>query len=165
MKHLGRFLVAGAAVVLLSLSASPASANPAPTELDSIVNLALGGRGTDLEPAAAQCELYATKPNYSGGVITGTGGFKSCSVPPVACAFDVTLQLYLPGPGTWADAAESGRKYLCPPPLRSASASVRDCEIQPVQYAYRTQTTGSISDEDGHASGVAYSPILYLSCL
>lgn len=68
------------------------------------------------------CTLFANKPNYSGGKITGTGGISGCvSSTPDACASEVDLELYLPGPDEWTMAAPSSRQLKCPPPARSTT--------------------------------------------
>ncbi|MEU6175829.1 hypothetical protein ABZ832_28465 [Streptantibioticus parmotrematis] len=118
------------------------------------------------KPNDAECNLFANKPNYSGSTITGTGGILSCSGDYAACASEITLQVYLPGPGLWEPAAASVRQSLCPPPARSSTAYDRNCEKQPETYAYRVETVGTVTTAGGGTgSKVFYGSQLNVACL
>lgn len=110
------------------------------------------------------CAGFSNKPNYSGGVITGTGGILSCSPhAPSACASETTLELWLSGPQMWTAVGASPRQTLCPPPARSTTARA-ECTVQPVQYTYRTETLVTVVY--GNSASDAYpSDQLNLSCL
>ncbi|MFG2463604.1 hypothetical protein ACGFWE_42120 [Streptomyces sp. NPDC048523] len=82
------------------------------------------------------CALFANKPNYSGGKITGTGGISGCA------------------PST-PDAGSSARQHNCPPPARSTTAPV-NCDSTSTTYSYRTVTLATIVHE-GTDSGTATS--------
>ncbi|MEU3341940.1 hypothetical protein [Streptomyces sp. NPDC006668] len=117
----------------------------------------------DSANAEISCDLFASKPNYSGGKITGTGGISSCSGgTPLACNSEVDLQIYLSGPG-WTTAAASGRQYKCPPPARSTTASL-SCKSSDETYSYRSETLGTITAQST-SSGVVTSPALNVKCL
>ncbi|MDT9701114.1 hypothetical protein [Streptomyces sp. P17] len=109
------------------------------------------------------CTLFANKPNYSGGRITGTGGISGC-VPstPDACASETEVEVYLSGPG-WQTAAQSPRQYKCPPPARSTTAAL-SCDPISTTYSYRTVTLGTIVHE-GTDSGTSTSTVLNVKCL
>ncbi|MEU5893087.1 hypothetical protein ABZ835_40570 [Streptomyces sp. NPDC047461] len=110
-----------------------------------------------------KCALFANKPNYSGSRITGTGGISGC-VPeaPDACASEVDLEFYLPGPG-WVTAAASARQTKCPPPARSTTAALA-CDSTADTYSYRSVTLGTIV-HDGTSSNTATSAVLNVKCL
>ncbi|MCX5357345.1 hypothetical protein OG864_00935 [Streptomyces sp. NBC_00124] len=108
------------------------------------------------------CALFASKPNYSGSKITGTGGISGCTGTPDACASEVDLEVYLSGPG-WVTAATSARQLKCPPPARSTTASL-SCDSSASTYSYRTVTLGTIV-HDGTDSNTATSAVLNVKCL
>ncbi|MFF3920580.1 hypothetical protein ACFYZB_45765 [Streptomyces sp. NPDC001852] len=110
------------------------------------------------------CDLFANKPNYSGGKITGTGGISSCSPhTPFSCSSEADLQIYLTGPGRWETQAASPRQHSCPPPARSTKAS-SSCDPSSTTYSYRTETLGTIYYGET-SSGTAYSNVLNVKCL
>ncbi|MGW2240793.1 hypothetical protein [Streptomyces sp. NPDC001759] len=107
--------------------------------------------------------MYASKPNYSGSKITGTGGISSCEPStPDACSSEADVEVYLSGPG-WVTAAASSRQHKCPPPSRSTTASL-SCDPSSETYSYRTVTLGAIVHE-GTDSGTATSTTLKVKCL
>ncbi|GGY34847.1 hypothetical protein GCM10010384_47360 [Streptomyces djakartensis] len=110
------------------------------------------------------CTLFANKPNYSEGKITGTGGISGCAPStPDACASEADLELYLPGPDEWTTVAASSRQHRCPPPARSTTAAL-SCDSTSTTYIYRTKTLGTIVHE-GTDSGTATSRTLHVRCL
>lgn len=157
-----------AALVALTQSAGVASADPAPPGASTPHNspmLTVHETKAGASPTVAICEMFANKPNYSGSIITGTGGIKSCSGDPVTCIHEVTLEVYLT-PG-WTPAASSGPpKGGCPPPARSSITHNYDCEHQPTTYSYRTETLGSMVDAEGqHDSHPSAGAVLNVACL
>ncbi|MFI2765531.1 hypothetical protein ACH5A3_43140 [Streptomyces echinatus] len=110
------------------------------------------------------CDLFANKPNYSGGKITATGGISSCSPhTPFSCSSEADLQIYLTGPGRWVVHAAGARQHSCPPPARSSKASF-DCDPSSTTYSYRTETLGTIYYGET-SSGTAHSNVLNVKCL
>lgn len=160
------------AMITLSLVTSAvlvgntASAEPAPPE-ESQANpeVTLAVSGDEQSPAdTVICDLYASKPNYSGGKITGTGGIRSCTPhAPYSCNSEDDVQLYLTGPGTWTTVASSPRQYNCPPPSRSTTATL-SCDSTSATYSYRTFVVGSIFYGTTD-SGTATSSVLNVKCL
>nr|ANO42848.1 hypothetical protein A8713_037030 [Streptomyces sp. SAT1] len=98
--------------------------------------------------------------------MTGTGGIKTCSGGPVACASQVDLEYYNEFSSRWMTTGTKSQAQ-CAPPLRSSTAAANcihhsDDDTLP----YRTTTYGTfVSAGGGHASGVANSPVLYLACV
>ncbi|UUU32290.1 hypothetical protein JIX56_21585 [Streptomyces sp. CA-210063] len=171
MKHgsRARMLARTGAVVLLAPAfalaiGSGAMAEPAPPS-EQIGNPEVTLR-VEESPDAAEaitCQIFANKPNYSGGKITGTGGLSSCAGgTPLACNSEVDLQIYLSGPG-WTTAGASPRQHRCPPPARSTTASV-SCESTSQTYSYRSQTLGTIT-AGSTDSDTATSSTLNVKCL
>jgi hypothetical protein len=112
------------------------------------------------------CTLIAAKATYSGGVVTGTGGIKSCAPhAPDACRSEVDVMWYNPGPGVWSVVGSGPTQYNCPPPYRSSKASVRcDSGTQIPNQQYRARTFGTIV-HGGTDTGFAHGEILTVRCL
>lgn len=157
-----------AALAALTQASGVASAAPAPPGASDPHNSAmLEVRETKAgaSPNVANCEMFANKPNYSGNVVTGTGGIKSCTGDPVSCTHEVTLEVYLT-PG-WTPAASSGPPVPgCPPPARSSITHNYNCKLQSSQYSYRTETLGTLVDAEGQTDSHPYvGAVLNVSCL
>jgi hypothetical protein len=161
---------AARSVIVLSLATSAAligngaSADPAPpSESKANPKVILEVGGVDSPEYVITCALFANKPNYSGGKITGTGGISGC-VPnaPDACASEADVEVYLSGPG-WTTAATSARQHKCPPPARSTTAKL-SCDPSSSTYSYRTVTLGTIVHE-GTDSNTSTSAVLNVKCL
>ena len=158
--------VIAAALSMLALGVNGAVADTAPP--GSYAAHEFGTITTKtVSPSAATCTLFSYKPLYSGSTITGTGGIVSCTGTPVAtCSSEAVLEVYLTGPQTWVAAGPDVRQGQCPPPARSSSSSVRNCEDQPQKYSYRTETIASVVDTNGQtAGGTLYSDQLNIACL
>ncbi|MCS0639784.1 hypothetical protein NX801_29935 [Streptomyces sp. LP05-1] len=111
-------------------------------------------------------EPYASKPLHSGSRITGAGGIRSCSSTPAACNSEVGVEFCNNLSRMWMTGGASPRRYRCPPPLRSATASTtRQGHAGDPDTAWRTVTVGSITSTScDTASGTAYSPVLSKPC-
>lgn len=160
--------VAGASLVgaaLLAFTAPTSQAAPPPNPGPPEVTLSV-----DASPspkAVITCTLYASKPNHSGSRITGTGGISACAGgTPSACNSEVDVQFYNKYSSQWMTGGSGPRQTLCPPPLRSSSASAT-CTNHPgdPNTAWRTVTVGSIVSSGGTDSGTAYSAVLYVPCV
>ncbi|MFG3353794.1 hypothetical protein [Streptomyces sp. NPDC048001] len=137
-------------------------APPAASKPKSGVTLTVGG-GESAQHIIT-CALFANKPNYSGGIITATGGMSGC-VPstPEGCASEVDLQVYLSGPGVWSTAAASTRQTRCPPPARSTTARM-NCDSDTTSWSYRTDTLASICHDGTTDSNTSTSAVLSVKC-
>ncbi|MFL4953025.1 hypothetical protein ACJ6WE_38375 [Streptomyces sp. MMS24-I31] len=142
-----------------------ASADPAPpwaSRANPEVTLQADGSGQRSAQDTVKCTLFANKPNYSGGKITGTGGISSCTPhAPYSCNSEDDVQIYLTA--GWTTAASSPRQYNCPPPSRSTTTSL-SCDSTSTAYSYRTLTVGSIFYGTTD-SGTATSSVLSVKCL
>ncbi|MFF3968074.1 hypothetical protein ACFYZI_41805 [Streptomyces griseorubiginosus] len=165
----GRRLASRSVIVLSLVTAAAlmgngASAEPAPpSESQANPEVSLNVGGAESPQHIITCALFANKPNYSGGKITGTGGISGC-VPsaPDACSSEADVEVYLSGPG-WVTAGASSRQHKCPPPARSSTATV-SCDPSSTTYSYRTVTLGTIVHE-GTDSNTATSNLLNVKCL
>lgn len=96
-----------------SVPTPPGTGNPTAT-------LTAGPAGSN---DVVTCDLVAQTPNYSGNVLTGVGGFKSCSPhAPYACHSEVDIWYYASNQGAWHYFAAGGQNNSCPPPYRSSIA-------------------------------------------
>ncbi len=121
----------------------------------------------DSSPAViTDCTFYASKPIHSGSRMAGTGGIKTCSGGPVASTSEVDLELYNEFSNRWMTIG-TARQPQCAPPLRSSTAA-QDCVHHPGDptAACRITTYGTMVSKGGsHGSGMANSPVLYVSCV
>ncbi|MGW3148827.1 hypothetical protein ACWDG1_29960 [Streptomyces sp. NPDC001177] len=153
-----------ACVVLVGGVAVADPAPPSATKAEPIVKLTAGGATGGSVQDTVYCDLFANKPNYSGGKITATGGISACHPhTPFSCSSEADLQIFLTGPGVWETHATSRRQHNCPPPARSSTASA-DCDPSSTTYSYRTETLGTIYYGET-SSGTAHSNVLNVKCL
>lgn len=160
-----RYLLVAALAATTAFAGSTASAEPAPPGASKANPKAtLAVKDAHSPKHVITCAMFANKPNYSGGKITATGGISGC-VPstPDACASEVDLELYLPGPDEWTTVAASSRQHRCPPPARSTTATL-SCDSTSTTYIYRTKTLATIVHE-GTDSGTSTSSTLHVKCL
>ncbi len=160
-----RYSLVAALAATAAFAGSTASADPAPPGASKVKPEAtLSVKDVRSPKHVITCALFANKPNYSGGKITATGGISGC-VPnaPDACASEVDLELYLPGPDQWTTAAASSRQHKCPPPARSTKATL-SCDSTSTTYIYRTKTLATIVHE-GTDSNTSTSRTLHVKCL
>ncbi|MGW0425091.1 hypothetical protein [Streptomyces sp. NPDC003015] len=160
-----RYLIVASLAATAAFAGSPASAEPTPSGASKAhPRTTLTVEDANSPEHVITCALFANKPNYSGGKITGTGGISGC-VPstPDACASEADLELYIAGADEWTTVAASSRQHKCPPPARSTTAAL-SCDSTSTTYIYRTKTLGTIVHE-GTDSGTATSTTLHVKCL
>lgn len=152
-----------AAALLLGFAGTAVAATPPGPPPNPVGELTVSSPGTRAVQDTVTCTFYASKPNYSGGRITGTGGISSCSPhAPYACNSEVDLEVYLVGPRVWQTVAASNRQYSCPPPLRSTTAAM-SCSSTSISYSYRTKTLGTVV-YGTTSSGTWDSAVLSVQC-
>lgn len=159
-----RSLSSGLAAVLLVLSAgATASADSDPGGGPGQVTIETAPDAPDI---VITCDINAAKPNYSGSTVTGVGYMSKCTPKaPDTCRTEADLLRYYPGPGTWEVVAPGKVNYSCPPPNRTSTAVLKDCESSSVNWTYMTRTYGTIYYNGKPTAGHVDSSLLNVKCV
>jgi hypothetical protein len=160
-KHTTQFLAAillGGAGLLLPATAATAAA-PSPTvpmpspspsaalpgQTSTFAQLPQTGQAAAASKVApldgVACDYFTSSPTYSGGRISGTGAYLSCTPhDPWSCAVQTDVQVYFSVGGLgWQTYASGPKSTGCPPyPVRSTASTT--CSATTQLWKYRTST-------------------------
>ncbi|MCX4598824.1 hypothetical protein OG819_58180 [Streptomyces sp. NBC_01549] len=125
-----------------------------------------GADGSESPDHLITCTIKAAKPNYSGSTVTAVGYMSSCTPStPEICRTETDLLRYYPGPGTFEVVASGSVNYSCPPPNRTSTAVLRNCDSSSVNWTYMTRTYGTITHDGRPTAGHVDSTLLNVKCV